>query len=126
MKLSELRKRGAIIDRAPVPKEVTWKRIDADGVEQSDTFTIHVKKLSFGEIEKLFAEDPADPSRSVMANVIAQSIFLGDGGVERFSYQDAYQLEASLAKVFLAAFNDVNGRRAGEPENPPKASSGTT
>lgn len=126
MKLSDLRKRGAIVDRAPVPKEVIWTRIDADGVEQSDTFTIHVKKHSFGDLERLFTADPSDAQRSVMANAISESIFLGEGGVERISYQDAYQLEMSLAQVFLKALNEVNGRRAGEPENPPKASSGTT
>lgn len=126
MKLADLRAKGGVVDRAPVAKEVTWTRVDAEGVEQSDTFTIHVARQSVGAMERMFFDDPNDPDRSRSANVISKSIRLGKGGEEAISYEEAYQLEPSLAAVFLKAFREVNGQKE-KAENPPQpTSSGTS
>lgn len=127
MKLADLRSRGGIVDRAPIPKEVTWTRTDADGVELSDTFTIYVRKHSFGALERLFTPDEKAHDRSRSAYAISESIYLGEGGVESISYEDAFQLDPTLAAVFLKALNEVNGKKKAGDENPPEpTSSGTT
>jgi tail assembly chaperone len=76
---------------------------------------VFVKRQSFGSIERLFLGDDDDSSRS--AAYIAATILLGDKGTEPLSYQDAYQLEPSLAKVLIEAINAVNGTGATEPKN---------
>jgi hypothetical protein len=60
MKLQELKDKGGFVPSAPIPMEVTWTRPGPDGAEVSDTFTIHVKRQSFGTIERLLLTDPKD------------------------------------------------------------------
>lgn len=66
-----------------------------------------VKRQSFGSIERLFLSDEDDRSKS--AAYIAATVLLGDKGAEPMSYEDAYQLEPSLAGVLIKAVNEVNG-----------------
>lgn len=106
MDLKQLKAKGGIVSSALVPKEVTWKHTDEEG-EHEDTFTIHVRKASFGTMEKLFVGND-DQSKS--AALISQSV-LFDGGKEQISYEDAYQLDPSLAAVFMKAVNEVNSRK---------------
>jgi hypothetical protein len=108
MNLKELRERGGIVPSAPVKHEVTWTRLAEDGTEDSVTFTVHVRKHSFGMIERLFANDGKHPDRSRAATFISESILLGDDGSERISYEDAFQLDAGLARVLVDAINTVN------------------
>jgi tail assembly chaperone len=77
---------------------------------------VFVKRQSFGSIERLFLKDD-DDDRSRSAAYIADTILLGDKGTEPMSYNDAYQLEPSLAKVLIEAINSVNGTGATEPKN---------
>jgi hypothetical protein len=100
MDLRELKAKGGFVSAEPVPTEVTWKR-----GEDSDTFTVHVVKQSFGAIEKLFG-GADDRSRS--ASFIAECIRLGNGK-ERLTYDDAYALDPGLATVLVEAINKVNG-----------------
>jgi hypothetical protein len=108
MNLTELRERGGIVPSAPVKHEVSWTHLVADE-EVTDTFTVHVVKHSFGTIERLFAVDGKDPERSRAAAFISESIRLGDDGSEQISYEDAFQLDAGLAKVLMDAISAVNG-----------------
>lgn len=110
MKLADLKAKGGFVPSAPVAKEVEW---DKDGEKLA--FTIHIKRHSFGTIERLFADKDDELSRS--AAYIAASVCLGAGGKESMSYEDAYQLEPSLAAVFIKAINEVNGTGASEPKN---------
>lgn len=114
MKLKDLQKKGAFVPMAPVEKELTWKRTGADGEPVEDTFTVKVKRQSFGSVERVLAVDPKDPERSRSASMIAESILLEgeDGKDANMSYAEAYSLEPSLGMVFLQAINDVNGARA--------------
>lgn len=111
MDLKSLKDKGGIVSSALVPKEVTWKHTDDAGEEQEDTFTIHVRKASFGTMEKLFVGND-DQSKS--AALISQSVLL-DGGKEALSYEDAFQLDPSLAAVLMKAVNEVNARKNSLP-----------
>jgi hypothetical protein len=112
MNLKELRERGGIVPSAPVKHEVTWTKTADDGSPDPVTFTVYVRKHSFGTIERLFATDGKDPERSRAAAFISESIMLGEDGSERITYEDAYQLDAGLAKVLMDAISAVNGTGA--------------
>lgn len=99
MNLSELKNAGAFISTEPVKVPVEWKE---------HKFDVWVKRLSFGDVETLFAAD--DRSRS--ARMIASAILLGENK-EPISYDDAYRLDVSLASKLIEAFNSVNGAQAG-------------
>lgn len=103
MKLADLKSSGAFVPLAPVATELTWKRKDADDL----TFTVFIKKHSFGTIEKIWGDK--DDERSKSAALIAHSVLLGDDGKEKMSYEDAFQLDPGLAGVFIEAINQANG-----------------
>lgn len=100
MKLKDLKAAGGFVPAEPVTVSVTWERAGKDPV----TFDVAVKRHSFGTIERLFAD--SDDERSRSAAYIAASILLE--GVP-MKYEDAYQLEPSLAGVLIRAINQVNG-----------------
>ncbi len=103
MKLAELKEKGGFVSADLVAKEVKWTRGD-----EELTFTIYVKRQSFGAMEKLFS---AEGDQSKSAKFISECIFLGENGKERISYEDAYQLDPGLAAVFAQAVNEVNGAK---------------
>src|SRR5690554_3162818 len=106
MDLKQLKQRGAFVPVAPVPWPVEWTHIDPDtGEEVTDQFTIHVRRRSYGTIERVVAASMTDEARSRNALFISESILLGEGGAESMSYEDAYQLEPSLAAVLVEAIN---------------------
>ena len=107
MNLKELKAAGGFVPAAPVSVPVTWERAGKDPV----SFDVAVKRHSFGTIERLFADNDDERSRS--AAYIAASILLE--GVP-MTYEDAYQLEPSLAGVLIRAINQVNGTGQ-EPKN---------
>lgn len=114
MNLKELRENGGIVPATPVKREITWVHSGDDG-EVTDVFTVLVRKASFGTIERLLGASTSD-DRSMAAAYISESILLGEDGGERLSYEDAYQLEPSLARLFMEAINAVNGT-GDEPKN---------
>lgn len=99
MNLSEIKAAGGFIPAEPVKVPVEWKEYK---------FDVFVKRLSFGDVEGLFAAD--DRSRS--ARMIAAAVLLGENK-EPISYEDAYRLDVSLASKLLEAFNSVNGVQPG-------------
>lgn len=106
MDLKQLKAKGGIVTAVPVPKEVTWiHRDETTGESIEDVFTVHILKQSFGSIERLFL-GAADRSRS--AAFIAACVLFGEGGKERISYEDAFQLDPSLAAALVVAANEVN------------------
>lgn len=109
MKLADLRAAGGFVSPAPVKRTVTWTPDGRDPV----TFDVWIKRRSFGAIERLFADDD---DRSKSAAYIAESIALGEHGKDKLTYEDAYQLEPSLARVLIEALNEVNGTGAA-PKN---------
>ncbi|UVE46834.1 phage tail assembly chaperone family protein, TAC [Pseudomonas chlororaphis] len=108
MNLKQLKAKGGIVDSLPVKKEVSWTHLDSkSGKEVTDTFTLHIRRQSFGVIERLFAQGETEQSRN--ASYIAASVTLGAEGAEALSYDDAYSLEPTLGFVILNAVNEVNG-----------------
>ncbi|WP_277590505.1 phage tail assembly chaperone family protein, TAC [Pseudomonas chlororaphis] len=108
MNLKQLKAKGGIVDSLPVRKEVSWTHLDSkSGKEVTDTFTLHIRRQSFGVIERLFTQGETEQSRN--ASYIAASVSLGDEGTEALSYDDAYSLEPTLGFVILNAVNEVNG-----------------
>lgn len=114
MNLEELKSAGALVSAEPVEKKITWTKVGEDGTEKVHTFKVFIKRRSFGTVEKMFSGD-SDRSRS--AAMIAETVLLGKDGKECFSYDDAYQLEPSLAFAFVAAINEVNKVGEAPPKN---------
>jgi hypothetical protein len=107
MDLKQLKAKGGIVTSVPVAKEVTWVHRDQEtGDQVTDTFTVHILKQSFGSIERLFT-NTSDRSRS--AAFISECVRFGEGGKEAISYEEAFQLDPSLAAVLVVAANEVNG-----------------
>jgi hypothetical protein len=104
MNLKELRAKGAFVPAHPVKKSVTWNEA---------TFDVFIKRLSFGDYERLFLSESDDRSR--MARVLSETVKLGEEGKEDLSYKDAYQLEPSLARSLIDAVNGVNGVGSPKP-----------
>lgn len=116
MNLEDLRKHGAFVDKEPVKQDVTWQTPAGESVK----FTVWVRRKSFGDIEKLFADDPEKSNQS--ARFLSQTILLGDGKDRTpITYQQAYDLESSLAVVLIDAVKAVN-----RIDQSPKASSQAT
>lgn len=116
MNLKQLKAKGGIVDGQPVKKEISWSHLDSKtGKDVTDTFTLHIRRQSFGVIERLFAQGESDQSRN--ASYIAASVALGSAGTEALSYDDAYSLEPSLGFLILNAVNEVNGTGGASAKN---------
>ena len=100
MNLGQLKEIGGFIQSEPVKVPVEWK---------GHTFDVFIKKLAFGDVEALLANED-DRSRS--AKMIAASVLLGDDQ-EAISYEDAYRLDVSLATKLIQAINQANGQPDG-------------
>lgn len=108
MNLKQLKAKGGIVDGQPIKKEVSWTHLDQrSGKEVTDTFTLFIRRQSFGVIERLFTQGESEHSRN--ASYLAACVSLGAQGTEALSYDDAYGLEPSLGFLMLNAVNEVNG-----------------
>ena len=96
--LNDLKKMGGVVSDEPVEKEIHFT-ID----DQEYTATIHVRRLSIGDHEKLFGVDATERA----SNLIARAVLL-NGGKDSISVKDAYRLHDSLATAMIAAVNEVN------------------
>lgn len=104
MNLAEIRNAGGFIQGQPERVPVKWREYE---------FDVFVKRLSFGDVERLFnGED--DRSRS--AAMIAACVLMGENK-EPISYNDAYQLEVTLATKLIEAVNQVNGTGGNQSPN---------
>ncbi|MCK0153855.1 phage tail assembly chaperone family protein, TAC [Alcanivorax sp. S6407] len=72
------------------------------------TFDAWVKQLSFGDVDRIrnTPVDPENPSRSIEAVMISESIRLGKEGEEQLTYEQAFQLKPSLAAAFMKAIGE--------------------
>ncbi|MBI6953151.1 phage tail assembly chaperone family protein, TAC [Pseudomonas sp. B21-023] len=108
MNIHQLKALGGIVDSQRVRKEVAWSRPDPlTGEMLAQTLVVHVRRHSFGVIERLFDEQGSSHSRN--AHYLAASIGLGEDGEESLSVEDAFNLEPSLGFLLLNAINEVNG-----------------
>lgn len=102
MNLKELKAAGVFVSADHVKRSVEWKNPHTG---QAYTFDIWVKRQSFGALERLLL---ASDDRSKSATHIAECVLLGEHA-EAMTYEDAYQLEPSLARELLVAVREVNG-----------------
>ena len=108
MNLSELQAMGAFVEAAPIKTPVTWTRDNAEGVEVSDTFDVWIRRRSFGTLERvaMLSED-----RSKSAKMLSECVLLGDAQ-EAITYEQAYQLDPSLAFVLVEAVRDAGAPKS--------------
>ena len=51
MNLKQLKAKGGIVDGQLVKKEISWTHLDSKtGKQVTDTFTLHIRRQSFGVI----------------------------------------------------------------------------
>jgi hypothetical protein len=115
MDLKQLQDMGGFVPQAPVVKEVAWSRLNDEGQDVTDTFTVHVRKLSAGMVEKLWAEAGKTPDQAYSARMISETVRLGEDGMSALTYDQAFQLEPTLAEALLEqvhAVNPLNRKRA--------------
>lgn len=127
--LEQLAAIGGVISAAPVPQEITWKRLSDDGDQVEDVFTIHVRKLAYIDQERIFkiagiyeSLEPAEGETdadfqnryrelqklSANAALICVSVRLGEDATEEMTYDQACRLHPSLASALLSAIYKVN------------------
>lgn len=129
MDIEQLKSRGAIVKAGLTPVEVTWRHEDEEtGEEVSDTFTVFVKRLSVGWLERAFTEVARNPNLSRSAAIISEGVRFGENGVEKLSYEEANQLHYGLARVLTSAFDKINQPKevADTKNSEPPMSSGTS
>ncbi len=115
MNITDILSAGGFVDSDPVKIGVVWKSKDkTTGKEIEHKFDIFVLRQSWGVMEKLWSSGE-DKSRS--ASYISNSIRLGDSAEQSLSYDQAYNLDPSLASVFLNAINDVNNASEKKAKN---------
>jgi len=129
MDIETLRELGGFVSPTPVEREVTWQPKNEDGTPRGEpvTFTVRIKKLSAGASERLWItdDDPARADRSRRATLLAESMFLGD---RLITYEEAFQLDPTLATQFTKEVNAVNGWGVGADakNSQPSTNSGAT
>lgn len=109
MKLVDLRKVGAFVETELVEKPVEW---------EGNHFTVLVRKLSFGDFEAIFRVKEGE---SQSAAILSKTVFLMDEK-RLMTYEEAYQLQASLAAKLMDAVKEASGLNDPKP-SPPQTSS---
>jgi endo-alpha-1,4-polygalactosaminidase (GH114 family) len=107
MRIADLRSKGAFVSTEPVKRTIEWTHQDAESGEiVTDTFDVWVIHPSFGMIETAFKEEKSE-IKSAQSAAIAACIRLGEDATERLSYDDAYNLNPTLAQAMIAAINST-------------------
>ena len=107
MRLSDLQARGAFVSKEPTKRELVWRHADPDtGEIIDDAFSVFVVHPSYGDIETRVAQ-AGDTARAAQSAAIAACIRLGENAEEQMTYEQAYQLDPSLALLFIKAINDA-------------------
>lgn len=97
MDLAKLREAGAFVPAGLVKRSIEWN---------GHTFDVYVKRLSFGVVEDMLAAAGTD-TRGRSSRLIASAICIEDG-TPAMSFDDAYQLRSSLARLLADAIREVN------------------
>lgn len=108
--LKELQAKGGFVSAVPVIRTITWKGTDPGTGEKVDyDAEIHVRRLSVGDQEALYLA--VEDGKSRTAKLISTAVTLGKDGKEKITFEQAYQLDSSLATAMLEAFNEVNAAK---------------
>lgn len=108
MRIEDLIKKGGFVDLDPIRTPIVWPKKDqTTGDVEEIKFDVFVKRQSWGDMEKLWA---GDSEQSRTAKLISSSILLGEDKSESFTYEQAYNLDPTLATALLKAINQTNGK----------------
>src|SRR5690625_736760 len=105
MNLKELREKGALVADDLIKREITWTH-RVDGEEMVDTFSVFVRKASFGLVDRLVNDESI---KSQATELIVECIRLGDDGSEKLTRKDVQALDPFLAHEMVMAVRSVNG-----------------
>lgn len=141
MDLKQLKARGGFVSTEPVKKSVEWAHIDENGTDIEEKFEVYVVRQSFGSVEKLLTNLTDRSKTASFISACVRFLVSTDEAkayeakrrddpslpvrmefLESMSYEDAYQLEPSLAGALVKAINDVNGE---QKNSRPPMNSGT-
>jgi hypothetical protein len=104
--LAELKSMGAFVASEPVKREIEFKI----GKERY-TATVHVKKLSVAEQERMFerlAGKHGEVRRT--AALISTLVSFGENGEETITPEEANSLHVQLGNALIEAINEINGQ----------------
>lgn len=112
MDLKQLQKSGGFVSADLVKRKCVWAHKDEAGEEHKEVFDVFIKRAPFGAIERALLDETLSRSSAI----ISACIRLGDKGQQELSYDQAYQLQPSLARIFMEAIATVNdvGDASGE------------
>jgi hypothetical protein len=122
MDLKQLKARGGLVMDPPVKRDIEWTHVLDDGDEVTDRFSVWVRRLPYGDVERMIRAAQNDGSISV--EMISLGIRLGDKGQEAISQDEAYLLDPSLARLFAEVVEEVNVRK--KKTSTPQTTSGTS
>lgn len=112
MDLKDLQAKGAFVKVPPIAKEITWRhKDDATGEEMVDTFIVHIRRMSVGWMERVFAKDKKGRDRSTVAATLAEAVTLGETGQQKIPYDLAFDMNLGLAETMMNAFREVNNMK---------------
>lgn len=103
MNLKELKKIGAFVSQELTEVPVEWN---------GNKFTVHVRRIPFGDTEFIASKGADDGSQ--YAATLSKAIFLPDEG-RLMSYEEAFSLDWSLAKVLIKAVTKSAGLDSPKP-----------
>lgn len=116
MNLDDLISKGGLVDTALVKKKGVWKRLGTNSegqeIELEDEVGFFVKRASHAMF-KTSIEGAFESGEKLEQNsaLIASHIRLGEDGKEVLTYEQAYSLESSLARVFMDAINEIYSKK---------------
>lgn len=105
MDLKQLKAAGGLVSDRPTPVKKTWITPNGESIE----IDFFVLRQSFGQAERLYLSSTEEnKGLSRTSQLISEVIRLGKDGSESLSYEDAYRLDPSLARVFMDAITEVS------------------
>lgn len=108
MDLTQLKAKGAFVTTDAALEPIVWTHRTPDGTELTDTFDVHVLRVSFGVLER------AGKQENSASALIAACVRFGEDGDEAMTYEEACALDPGLAAKLVEAVNRVN--RVGDKE----------
>lgn len=94
MDISDIQSAGGLISDELIKRTGQWRGKDVE---------FYVRKLAYGDAARAFGGDHVS-----QVELIRLGLRLGPNGTQQLTYQQAYQLDTELAKLFSDAISEVN------------------
>jgi hypothetical protein len=118
MDLKQLKAVGGFASSKLIPVKKIWETPDGEKVD----IEFFVIRRSFGQAEQFYKLTQEKKDISVSSTLISEAVRLGKDGKERLTYEQAYELEPSLATLFFEGINEASSPKKANSEE----SSGTS